>query len=63
MPPWPPPRTLLKAAALPGVLASLSAPDRYSIYQGRWNEVQAPPPTDNTSAGGRGPRMPKPLLL
>lgn len=50
------PRTLLTAAALPGVRASLSAPDRYSIYQGLWNDVQAPPPTDNTSAGGRRAR-------
>ncbi|MBF9239676.1 hypothetical protein I2I05_19945 [Hymenobacter sp. BT683] len=47
------PRTLLKAAALPGVRASLNAPDRLSIYQGLWNDVQAPPPTDNTSVGSR----------
>ncbi|GAA4035960.1 hypothetical protein GCM10022409_21030 [Hymenobacter glaciei] len=50
------PRTLLKAAALPGVRASLSAPDRLGIYQGLWNDVQAPPPTDNTSAAGRRAR-------
>jgi hypothetical protein len=50
------PRTLLKAAALPDVRASLNAPDRLGIYQGLWNDVQTPPPTDNTSAGGRRAR-------
>ena len=50
------PRTLLKAGALAGVRASLAAPGRRALYQGLWADVQAPPPTDNTSTDGRRAR-------
>jgi hypothetical protein len=47
------PRTLLKAAALDQVRASLSAPDRLAVYQGLWADAQGTPLADNTSATGR----------
>lgn len=50
------PRTLLKASALAEVRASLAAPDRLALYRGLWADVQAAPPTDNTSASGRRAR-------
>ena len=50
------PRTLLRAAALPDVRASLAAPDRLAIYQTLWADVQAAPPGDNATTGGRRAR-------
>ncbi len=50
------PRTLVKAADLDGVRASLAAPDRRAIYQSLWGDVQGAPPTDNTSTNGRRAR-------
>lgn len=50
------PRTLLKAAALPGVRASLAAPDRRGIYLGLWQAVQGAAPADNASTSGRRAR-------
>jgi hypothetical protein len=50
------PRTLLTAATLPGVRASLTAPDRMAIYQTLWADVQSPPPVDNAGTAGRRAR-------
>ena len=47
------PRTLLRVAALPDVRAFLAAPDRLVIYQTLWADVQAAPPGDNATIGGR----------
>ncbi len=47
------PRTLLKAAALGGVRASLATPERLAIYQGLWADGQSDPTTDNSSTSGR----------
>jgi hypothetical protein len=50
------PRTLLRAPALAGVQASLAESGRRAIFQTLWADVQAAPPTDNTSASGRRAR-------
>ncbi|RZK57976.1 MAG: hypothetical protein EOO59_08810 [Hymenobacter sp.] len=60
---WPPtgadpayPRTLLCAAALPAVRASLATHSRGALYASVWADVQGTPPADNTSSSGRRAR-------
>ncbi|WP_233636120.1 heparinase II/III domain-containing protein [Hymenobacter setariae] len=50
------PRTLLKAEALAGVRATLTAPDRLAIYRSLWTDVQSAPTADNASSAGRRAR-------
>jgi hypothetical protein len=50
------PRTLLKSNSLNQVREGLSIPGNQALYAGLYADVQATPPTDNTSASGRRAR-------
>ncbi|WP_201981264.1 heparinase II/III domain-containing protein [Hymenobacter rubidus] len=50
------PRTLLKAADLSSIQASLAAADRLALYQTLWDDVQGSPTSDNVNTNGRRAR-------
>jgi hypothetical protein len=50
------PRTLLKAAAIPQVQASLRRPEAQALYSGLYQSASAVPTGDNTSSDGRRAR-------